>query len=42
MARKSSEKEQKQPGIGPLEAEELYRKYLRINAERDKSRNETE
>ena len=37
----SSEKEQKQPDVGPHGAEQLYSKYLRLRAERDKSGNET-
>jgi len=42
MTRKSSEKGQRQPVVPPLEAEELYRRYLRIRAERDTPRNETD
>ena len=42
MTRKSSEKGQRQPVVPPLDAEELYRRYLRIRAERDMSRNETD
>jgi len=42
MARRSSEKGQRQPVVEPLDAEELYRRYLRIRAERDMSRNETD
>jgi hypothetical protein len=42
MTRKSSEKGQRQPVVPPLEAEELYRRYLRIRAERDMPRNETD
>jgi hypothetical protein len=37
MTRKPSEEGQKQPGAGPLGAEELYRRYLTLRAERDKS-----
>jgi len=42
MTRKSSEKGQRQPVVLPLDAEELYRRYLRIRAERDMPRNETD
>jgi len=42
MTQKSSEEEQRQPGAGPLGAEELYRRYLRIRAERDRSRDQTD
>jgi len=42
MTRKSSEKGQRQPVVPPLDAEELYRRYLRIRAERDMPRNETD
>jgi hypothetical protein len=43
MAGKSSEERQKQPVAGPpLDAEELYRRYLSIRAERDISRNGTD
>ena len=38
----SSEKDQRQPDVGAHGAEELYSKYLRLRAERDKSKNETE
>ena len=34
MIRKSSEKRQRQPVVPPLDAEELYRRYLRIRAEK--------
>ena len=42
MTRKPSENEQMLPVPGPVGAEELYRRYLRIRAERDKSRNEAD
>ena len=42
MTQKPSEEGQRQPGAGALGAEELYRRYLLIRAERDKSRNETD
>jgi hypothetical protein len=42
MTRKSSEKGQRQPVVPPLDAEELYQRYLRIRAERDMPRNETD
>jgi hypothetical protein len=42
MTRKSSENGQRHPVVPPLDAEELYRRYLRIRAERDMSRNETD
>jgi len=42
MTRKSSEKGQRQPVVPPLDAEELYRRYLRIRAERDMPRNEND
>jgi len=42
MTRKPSEKGQRQPGAGAADAEELYRRYLYIRAERDKSRNEAD
>ena len=40
MTRKSLEKEQRQPVAPPVDAEELYRRHLRIRAERDMIRNE--
>jgi hypothetical protein len=42
MTRKSSEKRQRQPGAGAVDAEELYRHYLRIRAKRDTSGNEAD
>jgi hypothetical protein len=42
MNQKSSEEGQRQPGAGPLGAEELYQRYLRLRAERNKTRNETD
>jgi len=39
MTRKSSGEGQRQPGAGPVDAEELYRKYLHLRAERDALRN---
>ncbi len=39
MTQKPSEKGQRQPGAGALGAEELYRQYLLLRAERDKARN---
>lgn len=39
MNRKPSDEGQRQPGAGPRGAEELYRHYLTLRAERDKSRN---
>jgi hypothetical protein len=41
VAQKSSDEGQRQPVVGPLDAEELYRRYLRIRAEREISRNGT-
>ena len=38
MAQESSEEGQRQPDAMPLGAEELYRRYLRIRAERDRLR----
>ena len=40
MAQKLSEEGQRQPDAMPLGAEELYRRYLRIRAERDMYRDE--
>ena len=42
MAPKSSEKGQSQQVVLPLDAEELYHRYLRIRAERDMSKNDTD
>ena len=42
IPQKSSENVQKQPVVPPLDAEELYRRYLSIRAERNMSRNETD
>jgi hypothetical protein len=42
ITQKSSEKGQKQPVVPPLDAEELYRRYLRIRAERGMPRNDTD
>jgi hypothetical protein len=42
IPQKSSDKGQKQPVVPPLDAEELYRRYLRIRAERDMSGNDTD
>jgi len=42
MTRKPSEEGQRPAGGGALGAEELYRRYLRIRAERDTCRNETD
>jgi hypothetical protein len=42
IPQKSSENERKQPVVPPLDAEELYRRYLSIRAERSLSRNETD
>ena len=39
MTRKSSGEGQRQPGAGPVDAEELYRRYLQLRAERDALRN---
>ena len=42
MAGESSEDRQKQPvARPPVDAEELYRRYLSLRAERDSSRNGT-
>ena len=41
MTRKPSEEGHRQAGSGALGAEELYRRYLRIRAERDTCRNKT-
>ena len=41
MTRKPSEEGHRQPVAGPVGAEELYRRYLSIRAEREKSRNKT-
>jgi len=38
MAQESSEEGKRQPDVRPLGAEELYRRYLRIRAERDRFR----
>jgi len=40
MTRKLLEKGQRQTSAPPLDAEELYRRHLRIRAERDMSGNE--
>jgi hypothetical protein len=42
IPQKSSDKGQKLPVVPPLDAEELYRRYLSIRAERDMIRNETD
>jgi len=42
IPQKSSEKGQKQPVVPPLDAEELYRRYLHIRAERGMTRNVTD
>jgi len=42
IPQKSSDKGQKQPVVPPLDAEELYRRYLRIRAEKSTSGNETD
>ena len=42
MTRKPSDEGQRQPGAGPRGAEELYRRYLALRAERDKSRNDAD
>ena len=42
IPQKSSDKGQKQPVVPPLDAEELYRRYLSIRAERGMIRNETD
>jgi len=41
MTRKPSEQREKQPVTGALDAETLYKRYLHLRAERDKSRNES-
>ena len=38
MAQEPSEEGQRHPDVRPLGAEELYRRYLRIRAERDRLR----
>ena len=38
----NSEKGQRQPVVEAVDAEELYRRYLHIRAERDKSRDEAD
>jgi hypothetical protein len=38
MAQESSEEGKRQPDVRPLGAEELYRQYLRLRAERDRFR----
>jgi hypothetical protein len=42
MTRKPSEQRKKQSVAGALDAETLYKQYLQIRSERDKSRNESE
>jgi hypothetical protein len=42
MTPKPSEEGQTQAGAGALGAEELYRRYLRIRAERDTCRNKNQ
>jgi hypothetical protein len=42
MTRKPSEEEQRLPVAGAAGAEELYQRYLRIRAEKNKSRNEAD
>ena len=42
MTRKPSGKGEKQPVAGALDAETLYKHYLHLRAERDKSRNESD
>jgi hypothetical protein len=42
MTRKPSEEGHRKPVAGPVGAEELYRRYLSIRAEREKSRNKTD
>jgi hypothetical protein len=42
MTQKPSEEGKRQAGAGVLGAEELWRRYLRIRAERDTCRNETD
>jgi len=42
MTQKPSEKVRRQPGTGAVDAETLYRQYLHLRAERDKSRNESD
>ena len=41
MTGKPSEKGEKQPVAGAVDAETLYQRYLHLRAERDKSRNES-
>ena len=38
-AQTSSKRELREPAIPPVDAEELYRRYLRLRAEEDLSRN---
>ena len=38
-AQTSSKRGQREPAIPPVDAEELYRRYLRLRAEEDLSRN---
>jgi hypothetical protein len=40
IPQEASEKMQNQPVVPPLDAEELYRRYLSVRAERNMSRNE--
>ena len=42
MTRKPSEKGQWRHVVGPVDAEELYQRYLALRAEREKSRDETD
>ena len=42
MTRNSSEKGQTHPVVEVIGAEELYRRYLRIRAERDNARKESD
>jgi hypothetical protein len=42
IPQKSSENGRKQPVVPPLDAEELYRRYLSIRAERSRSGNRTD
>jgi len=42
MTRKPSEEGHRQSGAGAVDAEELYRRYLYIRAEAEKSRNEAD
>jgi hypothetical protein len=42
IAQKSTENGESQSGVPPLDAEELYRRYLRIRSEKEMSRNETD